>query len=755
MKFSLINLIVWPRDASKAPRVLTFAETGINLITGSSRSGKSAIIKIIDYCLGSTTCNIPKLGPIRRSSEWYGVVIQTEEGYKLLARRDPDTQESTDDYMLVESALPTFPDRPIKNANRAAIEGLLSRLARLPQANADFYGSGSGYKSRASFGDMTSFMFQPQWIVANETVLFYETEDEDHARKLREIFPLVLGAVDADTLIKQHRLAEVRQLLERRRRQLEALRGSIEDYAGEVRGRYLNAIDLGLLQGDVASIDLAETRVLLERLRDLVRGWVGGRRPEDDARSFGAAARLAELRQRESFLAQQIASLRLRQVQLRELSQARQISEGLLARERDRLAPTSWLVEDVANASSCPFCGSENHTGTLELARLGERAAAVESQWQGLATIPPMLDAEEVEIRRAQEQEENQLRQTRAEKAHLDQLTEMAAKPDEERALFIGKLIEFLTLQRSLTDDVGLPKEIEDLETEESELRVQVDSDLIAQRKEDALLLISKYAQHYGRIVELENNESLIKLDTKELTIRVLDDKGESAWLSQIGSGANHLGYHVATLLALHEFFITKPIPYVPSLLILDQPSQTQFPDDIDEEAEQEEMIAVHKAFEALDEAIGRTRGKLQVIVSEHAGKTVYEGLEHLTVIERWRRGRKLIPWHWDAEALQALNGLSAEAAVEDLLKANLVPALAKAFGLSGTSEIADVKIDHANFVDLSVTFQVTVSITQPEGTRILEEESQPSARLVRRTANGSIQKGLSISIDRIQSSDT
>ncbi len=78
------------------------------------------------------------------------------------------------------------------------------------------------------------------------------------------------------------------------------------------------------------------------------------------------------------------------------------------------------------------------------------------------------------------------------------------------------------------------------------------------------LLLISKYAQHYGRIVELENNESIIKLDTRELTIRVLNDKGESAWLSQIGSGANHLGYHVATLLALHEFFISKPIPYVP-----------------------------------------------------------------------------------------------------------------------------------------------------------------------------------------------
>jgi len=654
--------------------------------------------------------------------------------------------------MLVESASPTVPDRPIKNANRAVIEGLLSRLARLPQANADFYSSGSGYKSRASFADMTSFIFQPQWIVANETVLFYETEDEDHARKLREVFPLVLGAVDADTLIKQHRLAEVRQLLERRRRRLDALKGSIEDYAGELRGRYLSAIDLGLLHADVNSIDSAESRVLLERLRDLVSSWMSGQRPADDSVSFGTAGRLAELRQRESFLAQQIASLRLRQVQLRELSQARQVSEGVLARERDRLAPTSWLVEDISNPSSCPFCGSQNHAGTLELSRLVERAVAVEAQWQGLATIPPMLDAEEVEIRRAQEEEENQLRQTRAEKTQLERLTETAAKADEERALYVGKLFEFLTIHQGLTDDSGLAKEIEDLEAEEGELRGQVDSDLIAQRKEDALLLISKYAQHYGRIVELENNESIIKLDTRELTIRVLNDKGESAWLSQIGSGANHLGYHVATLLALHEFFISKRIPYVPTLLILDQPSQTQFPDDIDEEAEQEEMIAVHKAFEALDEAIRRTSGKLQVIVSEHAGKTVYEGLEHLTVVERWRRGRKLVPWHWDAEALQELNGLSAEAAVEDLLQPNLVPILVEALGLSGPSEIADAHIDRANFANLSIDFQVTVSIDQAAGYQTFDEVFRPSDRFVRHTVHGVVEKDLSILIDLIES---
>ena len=706
MEFSVANLIVWPRDESKSARILTFSESGINLVTGASRTGKSAIIKIIDYCLASKSCKIPKMGPIRRSAAWYGVVIKTEEGYKLLARKDPDHQESTGDYMVVESAVLSIPARPTKNANRAAVQALLNRLARLPQADSDFEESGSGYKNRASFGDLTSFIFQPQSVVANENVLFFEASDEVHARKLREIFPLVLGAIDADTLIRQHRLAEVRHLLERRRRQLEALQGTIEDLAGEIRGRYLTASDLRLLEGDTTAIDTAETNVLLTRLRDLVQAWVEGKRPQESQVAFGVADRLAKLRQRESNLAQRVASLRLRQVQLRELAQAQQVSQAILVRERDRLAPTSWLLDDLTHESVCPFCNSANATATVELDRLAQRTAAIENQWRGVAAIPAMLDAEEIEIRRARDIDEEELRQTRAEQASLAQLAESISKPEEERAVFIGKLLEFLSSQQAITEDHGLLESIRELEMEDSELSVQVDSELISQRKEDALLLISRYAQYYGRIVELENNDSIIKLDTRQLTVRVLNDRGESAWLNQIGSGANHLGYHVAIMLALHEFFISRPISYVPSLLILDQPSQTQFPDDIDEEAEQEEMKAVHKAFEAIDAAIIRTRNRLQVIISEHAGQLVYEGIKNLTLVERWRRGRKLIPWHWDAEALTELEGQPAESAVEDLIESSVLAAIASAFKLSDREQILDLQIERARFKGLGIVFQ-------------------------------------------------
>lgn len=742
MKFALSRLVIWPRDEAKPPRIVTFSETGINLVAGGSRSGKSAIIKIVDYCLGARSCNIPKPGPIRRSSAWYGIVVLTGEGYKLLARRDPGKNESTDDYMLVESLTPTIPARPEKNSNRQAVKGLLARLARLPQLDVDYEGTGSGYKARASFGDMTAFLFQPQSIVASENVLFFETEDEQHARKLREVFPLVLGAIDAETLVRQHRLADVRRLIEKRRRELAALRGSITDYAGEVRGRFMTAVELSMLEGDIASIDEADVNVLLARLSDVVAAWALGERASGRTLPAALAPRVAVLKAREVAVATRIASLKMRHVQLRELVQARTVSERAVARERDRLGAASWLAGSVAETALCPFCGGENHAVTYELAKVRERVADVEAQWAGIARIPPMLDAEEVEIRKALMEENEALRQVRAEIEQLERRTGEQRKVDETRALFVGRLAEFLSVQRTLSGDADLTRELEELKEEEQELSALVDASVIERKKEEALLLISKYAQEYGKIVELEDNEAVIKLDTKALTIRVLNDRGEFAWLHQVGSGANHLGYHVATLLALHEFFVRRGIPYVPSLLALDQPSQTQFPDDVDEEVEVEERRAVHKAFEAFDAAIDRTGQRLQVIVSEHASKSITSGLRHLTVVERWHWGRKLIPWHWDSDALARMDGKRADFALDDLKDSVLVPSLAEELRVQRTS-IDVVEIHQAVFHQQSIVFAVEVTIdrSNSDSTTLL---SEPDHALVL----GSVRSDLTVEIE-------
>jgi hypothetical protein len=341
-----------------------------------------------------------------------------------------------------------------------------------------------------------------------------------------------------------------------------------------------------------------------------------------------------------------------------------------------------------------------------------------------------MLDGEEVELRRAIAGEEGVLVQLRNERDELERTTASARSAHDERAVFIGRTEEFLRIDSLAASDSALASGILELEDIERELRAEVDPDVIAQRKEDALFLVSKYAQTYGRIVELENQDALLQLDISKLTVRVVTESG-SAWLREIGSGANHLGYHVATLLALHEFFVQRALPYVPSLLVIDQPSQTQFADDEDEDAEEEELHAVRKAFEALSTGVERTSGQLQVIVSDHAGSSVLAGNEHVRVVERWRRGRKLIPWHWGPEALTPMVGKQAGGALEDILE------MFDSWRLPGDElQDAELSVQSAVFTEEGIQFEIKAT-TRPH-------DSDDGSEVAVRTMRGTVRSDLS-----------
>src|SRR5438876_2817803 len=101
MKFQLLKIILWPVKPLLPPRVVQLRGDTVNVISGASRTGKSAIIPIIDYCLGADKCAIP-VETIRNACSWFGVLVQTSEGQKLFARREPGEQKSTGDMFLLE-----------------------------------------------------------------------------------------------------------------------------------------------------------------------------------------------------------------------------------------------------------------------------------------------------------------------------------------------------------------------------------------------------------------------------------------------------------------------------------------------------------------------------------------------------------------------------------------------------------------------------------------------------------------------------
>src|SRR5882757_4872186 len=132
MQFQILKLILWSK-AGHEPRVLDFEPGMANVISGASKTGKSAVIPIIDYCLASGKCSIP-VGVIREACSWFGIVIETLEGQKLLARRDPGEARQTSDMFLLEGNVVEVPsEAPDKNSTADIVKRMLDKLAGLSQ----------------------------------------------------------------------------------------------------------------------------------------------------------------------------------------------------------------------------------------------------------------------------------------------------------------------------------------------------------------------------------------------------------------------------------------------------------------------------------------------------------------------------------------------------------------------------------------------------------------------------------------------
>jgi hypothetical protein len=172
MKFQIEKIIIWSKRAELPPREIHFQLGKVNVITGASRTGKSAIVPIIDYCLGSKNCSIP-IEVIRDNASWYGIVICTDSEKILLARKVPDGNKISVECFVSREREVAIPPLLEKNQNLDGVKELLDTIAGVSylELDEDF----GAYKDRLSFRDLTHLIFQSQNIIADQSVLFYQT----------------------------------------------------------------------------------------------------------------------------------------------------------------------------------------------------------------------------------------------------------------------------------------------------------------------------------------------------------------------------------------------------------------------------------------------------------------------------------------------------------------------------------------------------------------------------------------------------
>lgn len=201
-----------------------------------------------------------------------------------------------------------------------------------------------------------------------------------------------------------------------------------------------------------------------------------------------------------------------------------------------------------------------------------------------------------------------------------------------------------------MVDDASLEVIRQQLESARSfvaELGADLDDENRREQLTSRLVAVGRDIKRFAERLGLEHSDDDVRLDLSRLTI-VADTDSGPARLSRIGSAKNWVGYHLATHLALHGYFVRQSRP-VPRFLMLDQPTQAHYPAENDNSSglpsEDADRLAVRAMFELMYDAVQDLAPDFQVIVCDHAD--LPENWFQEAVRERWRNGAALIPAEW------------------------------------------------------------------------------------------------------------
>ena len=642
------------------PRVLDFTMSGVEVITGKSSTGKSSLIPIVDYCLGSEKCAIP-VGCIRDSVEWFGVLLKLPDGEMLLARRNPGIHSGTSEMLMDIRSVISIPQSPedFEAVNRTSVLTKLNQLAELPSLPL-VEGDDAGFGGRPSFRDMAAFQFQPQHIVANPYTLFFNADTYEHQQKLKNVFPLVMGAIDPQTLELRRQATVLESELKIGKDQLEERRQRSATWLNDFRSFYTEARGFGLLpDGPDPSPDW-KTENFVGYLSPIPNQIKRNPIPKVER---GAARRLAReiasLQNEEDSISRAIEDRQRKLSKVERLRSSTDEYSQATSIQGSRLEPLSWFATKIQKAHNCPVCGSDSHSAATEVRRLTQLAEDLSGRIEAIGSVNQVLDREvgvlEDELRKG----EDALGKIRERLAKLNQESdELRSHRQSLQNLynFVGRLEQELTKFNEIDREGSLAKEVAAMESRLARLRREVNQASIQKRQDSAIEAIATSIHHYAEILNLEQREKRALLDIKNLTLAFHSPNGGKDFLWEIGSGANWMGYHLAVLLSLHEYFLlisdagSSPVP---QFLFVDQPSQAFFPErwktvgTEEPELDSDDVARVQRIFKALSSAIVRTKKRLQIIVIEHVGESAWDGIPHIKVAQRWRGDEALIPKTW------------------------------------------------------------------------------------------------------------
>jgi hypothetical protein len=636
------DLVLYNSKGDK--RIVPFKLGGVNIITGRSKTGKSAIIEIVEFCLGRSDFRVPE-GIIRKNVSWYGLRLQMKESQIFIAKKPPNGNGSSQSQLYLEvGGTVEIPEmaKLVPNSNDDALVEYLSRAIGIsPNLNVPPEGQ-SRDPLEANFKHARFFLFQKQSVIANESILFHRQTEPFIPQTIKDTLPYFLGAIREDQLKTEHELRLQKRELKLLKRSLKEaeLLGGIG--LSQCKALLEEAKQVGLFHGEVTSED--ET---VETLRSLL-SWKPAAIPIVESDKFTQL-------QDEYYSLNDEFRVKSDQIKAAESYAFEAVGYSNEAEQQRLRLETIGLFNELENKqSACPFCDSKIETPVPLIQEMHNSLIGLNNSLQTVSRERPKLR----EYIETLQNERESLRQSLEDKAiAIDAIISEQEMANSMRdmnsriAKVIGRISLYVENYARVDDDSGLRTKISTIEQRVNELESILDEKITEELLSSILNRIGQQMTNWAKYLELEHSDSPYRLDLKNLRV-VADQEERPIPMERMGSGENWLGCHLISHLALHSYFIKKGRP-VPSFLILDQPTQVYFPPEKYshmegkmDEINDEDRIAVNRMFSLLFEVCESIAPHLQIIVMDHANLDVPQ-FQSALVEKPWRNGNALIPTDW------------------------------------------------------------------------------------------------------------
>lgn len=646
MKISSIH--IYSHDGQR--RDLQFRVDGLNVITGRSSTGKSALSEIIEYCMGRSSFNVPE-GIIRDKVAWFAVIYQFANEQVLVAKPTPAAGAASCSTVMLRRGgqlqVPEFNELAVNTDDDAIVE-LLSRLLGIPENRTDVALEHSRESFDANVKHTFYYLFQKQGLVANKDQLFYRQNEQFQPQAIRDTLPILLGVSSHDRYELESKLRVAQRELRINTKQLEQARVAVDTSHEKAVGLYSEAKTVGII-GKTERNPSADG--IIEELR-LSLLWKPESLPDDDDGS------------RISRLEDELSQLRKdrRDVQTR-IDSARQFAkraggyESEAVEQLDRLASIKALPKNPETGEwQWPFSEQNLALESPTAAVLLGELSSLDKELRIATGQRPKLEAYLAELTGKVDEIASAVRQKEAELSAAISANEVIAQMgtrNNAAARVVGRISLFLETLLPNEDLVRLEAENRRLKFKVEQLEGQIGADDSNERLASILNNISAQLSQYTQAFNAEFGPYPARLDLSQMTI-IFDRPDRPVPMSRTGGGENHLAYHLSALLALHRFAAKNNRP-IPQFLLIDQPTQVYFPSEqVYKEADgsvqkteaDADLNAVRRLFELLLKFTQEEVPGFQLIITEHAN--LRDDWFQAALIEQpWTKPPALVPEDW------------------------------------------------------------------------------------------------------------